>query len=61
MENKKFRNKIFYTTKAEALKARRKGDRIYYEVHKGYYLIRFKKRNSIIDILNTIRKKIKII
>ncbi len=57
MTKRIFRGKTFYTTKEEINKFKRKGDRIYYVAHKGYYLIKPKKRKSIIDIWNTIKKK----
>ena len=37
--------KTYYTRKSEALKSRRKGDRIYYDADlKAYYIVRPKKR-----------------
>ena len=38
------RGKIYYTTKIEVEKARRKGDRVYYAKGIGYYIVRPQKR-----------------
>jgi hypothetical protein len=37
--------KDYYLNRANADTDRKKGDRIYYEPGKGYYLVNFKKRN----------------
>lgn len=42
-----FRKKRFYKTKEEALKNRKKGETIWYDLNQGYYLIRPKKRKLI--------------
>ena len=42
-----YNGRRYYSRKKEALNARRKGDRIYYNSkRKGYYIVRPKKRNS---------------
>jgi len=42
-----FKGRKYYTNKADALKRRRKGDRIYYDAHlKAYYIVRPRRRKS---------------
>jgi len=43
MVRKVIRGKVFYTTRAEAERVRRKGDRIYHVAGVGYYIVRPKK------------------
>lgn len=40
MTKRVIRGKVFYTTRAEAVEASRKGDRIYYVAGVGYYIVR---------------------